>query len=157
MPSAEALEEARRALRLTDEQLGRCHEIQQYMGLQRALAALEPAGAGGKGKGKERVGEGGGDKEKEELVRAFRLGVKRRLNKKHKEELDNLLVVPPADDEEEANHAGGGQAAAAAAAANNLLAKKAAATEARKARLDKLYQELVAEYDVLAARLQATE
>ena len=63
---SEAISEARRRLMLTDEQAARSYELRQFIQLRPQLLEAE--------------------------VKPWRLQVKRRLNKKHKEELDGLLV-----------------------------------------------------------------
>lgn len=92
-PSEALIPEARKLVLTTREQLTRCYEAQQW-------AKLQADGAD------------------EEMVKPFRLSVKRRLNSKHQEELGTL-----------------------------------AAGEKRKARLEELYQLLMAEYGVLLSRV----
>ena len=67
----EARAAARTALRITDEQISRCHEVGCYSLLQRKLAGKEGP-------------------EPEATAKPFRLCVKRRLNKKHEETLGAL-------------------------------------------------------------------
>lgn len=78
------------------------------------------------------------------MRKPWRLAIKRRLNKKHQEELDALLLV-----EEEAQDGAGSSSDAVAAPAPAPLDPK----EARKARLEELYQQVVSEYDALATRV----
>ena len=133
--TAEQTAAARRALLVTDEQVSRCYEIQQYM-LLRKMQADNPNAP---------------ESAVEAVEKPWRLAVKRRLNKKHKEELDNLLVVePPLPPQVQAlkdklEEQGGAAASTAAPPADPK--------EARKAKLEELYQQLLVEYDALAQRV----
>ena len=133
-PTDAQLAEARAALLLTDEQLLRCYELQQ-------LELLTTTGGSNDGK------EEGADVEK-----PFRLAVKRRLSKRHREELDGVAFAAAQPDGESADAAPGGESIPA------MLAKaqqaKQVGNEARKRRLDELYTETVAEYRLLAKRLE---
>jgi len=101
LPDA-AWEEARSALRITREQLSRCAEILRFRSLHKQVVSSNAETA-------------------ELLVKPFRLTIKRRLNKKHKEELDTLQG------------------------------------DARKARLELLYQSLMDEYTALLKRLPTAD
>ena len=138
-PTDAQLAEARTALLLTDEQLLRCYELQQLELLTKELLTT----TGGSNDGKEE----GADVEK-----PFRLAVKRRLSKRHREELDGVAFAAAQPDGESADAAPGGESIPA------MLAKaqqaKQVGNEARKRRLDELYTETVAEYRLLAKRLE---
>lgn len=126
-PSAEQMAEARRELLITDEQCVRCHELQQYRMLR---AELEAAGA-----------------DDEAATKPFRLMIKRRLNKRHQEELDSVLSIAEQQAAEAAivAKAGGPKADAAA-----IEATKQEAVTKRKERLGELYDDLVSEYVEIA-------
>mmetsp|Transcript_30428 Transcript_30428/g.50371 ORF Transcript_30428/g.50371 Transcript_30428/m.50371 type:complete len:445 (+) Transcript_30428:105-1439(+) len=76
-PSAPATDEqwrqARHELHITTEQLARCYEVQQYAMLEREVAVKREE-----------------DPKREEMLKQYRLSVKRRLNKKHLEELSAI-------------------------------------------------------------------
>ena len=118
-PPAELLSIARNALRITEEQLTRCYELQQYAKI-----------------GKQAVGAEG--------AKAWRLCIKRRLLKLHQEELVAVLSVKVKAEKDAAKEGGGGGTSGAAdddgPSKENLVA-------ARKARLEELFQELLLEYD----------
>ena len=135
-PSSEALAAARAALRLTEEQLTRCHEMQQYQMVKSAPAVAGDADA---------------------HVKPWRLLVKRRLLKLHKEELDALLSVQAKEAKDAAKEAekGGaseGASAAGAAGGGGDAPSREDLVAMRKARLEELFQELVQEYDEVLAR-----
>jgi len=117
-----ALSEARRQVLITEDQAARCYELQQYLQLRRQEAAV-----GDEGKREEAL---------DELRKPWRLQVKKRLNKKHKEDLDALLVPVEQQQGEEAPD-------------------KTALADRRKARLEELFQQVAAEYDVLVQRLES--
>ena len=143
-PTDAQLAEARAALLLTDEQLLRCYELQQLELLTKELLTKELLTTTG---GSNDGGEEGADVEK-----PFRLAVKRRLSKRHREELDGVAFAAAQPDGESADAAPGGESIPA------MLAKaqqaKQVGNEARKRRLDELYTETVAEYRLLAKRLE---
>ena len=138
-PTDAQLAEARAALLLTDEQLLRCYELQQLELLTKELLTK----TGGSNDGKE---------EGADVERPFRLAVKRRLSKRHREELDGAAFAAAQPDGESAEAAPSGESIPA------MLAKaqhaKQVGNEARKRRLDELYTETVAEYRQLAKRLE---
>ena len=70
---------ARKALRITEEQIARCYEMQAFRMLEEAIRKLPVQGSSSDDKD--------ANARAEELKRAFRLNVKRRLNKKHEEVL----------------------------------------------------------------------
>ena len=70
-PSAEARAAARKALLITDEQISRCAEVRQYIELSARLSAP----------GKLAEGAEGEEEERGAMEKAYRLAVKRRLNK----------------------------------------------------------------------------
>lgn len=137
-PPASLLSAARGALRVTEEQLIRCFEMQQYAQI-----------------GKQAAGEDG--------AKPWRLCIKRRLLKLHQEELDAVLSVKAKAEKDAAKEAaaakdaakeatkgaakgeGGGSSADEGPSKEDLVA-------ARKARLEELFQELLAEYDQVLQR-----
>ena len=133
-PPAALLASARAALRLTDEQLTRCYEMQQYAKIGKAKAG-------------------------DDASKPWRLGIKRRLLKLHQEELDAVLSVKAKEEKDAAKEAAA--AAAAAAPAGSSAAEEADAgpskedlVAARKARLEELFQELLFEYEAVLERAQ---
>ena len=155
-PSTEQYVSASKALLITDEQLVRCHEVQQLRMVRKQLAAADDAAA------------------KEAVLKPFRLHVKKRLNKKHKEELDALLSVvaeaearaAAAEDggsgSKEEGGGGGGRRRGGgggsgedgdAAAELAPVPSKEELVAVRKARLDELYNEQLAEYEEILKRL----
>lgn len=128
-PSLEARANARAALRITEEQISRCHEMRAWLALQ--VGPISEA-----------------------TMTTFRLGIKRRLNKKYQEELDEILAVGAATAAAASGVAtDGGQDMANAAAAQTPSQRNELAT-ARKARLEELYQELMAEYRLVVQHIQ---
>jgi GNAT superfamily N-acetyltransferase len=122
-PTADALGAARDALRVTDEQLTRCHELRQYAQLRGA---------------------------NEETTKPWRLAVKRRLLKLHKEELDALLSVQAKEEADTAKEVAAGAGAGAGGEREGPSRDDLVAL--RKARLDELYRELTCEYDAVLER-----
>ena len=108
----------------------RAYEIQQYMQLKPLLDATPSAD------------------EREQLLRPYRLDVKKRLNKKYKEDLDAIISIKT-----------NALAAASAAEASRRSGDDAPQLshdeliQARKRRLEELFQELLEEYDALISRL----
>jgi len=143
-PTEAQLAEARTALLLTDEQLLRCYELQQL-----GLLTTQPGVTAGPDGIKK---YGAGMAEGVDVEKPFRLAVKRRLSKRHREELDGVAFAAAQPDGEGAEGAPSGEGIPA------MLAKaqhaKQVGNEARKRRLDELYTETVAEYKVLAKRLK---
>ena len=115
-PSSEAVDDARSALRLTEEQCVRVHEMRQ-------LAKLR---------------EAGGSVLAEEVIKPFRLLVKKRLAKKHKEELDAMLSLHAREENEPA---------AGASSEGDAPPSREALVALRKERLQAMWAELLAEYD----------
>ena len=132
-PTEQQLEQARTELLLTDEQIWRCYELQQFDLLQRS-------GGGGDGDG------GKGKAPAADVEKPFRLAVKRRLNKRHQEELDGVAMQAAQPDGAPVQAEAQDEAEAARA--------KAVGVEARKRRLEELYQETITEYQALAKRLK---
>ena len=131
-PTAPQLAEARKVLPVTDDQLHRCYELQQYLMLQDQLAQLRA--------------KGGPDDEQEAVTKPFRLAIKKRLNKMHKEELDALLSIQAHSDT-------AGAADGACSAADSGGPSREELMSTRKARLDEIYQEHLAEYAECARRI----
>jgi hypothetical protein len=132
-PSTDTYKAGAAALRITDEQLLRCYEAQQYALLQPQLAAAAS------------------DAEREALAKPWRLDVKRRLNKKHREELDAIMMQVQQAEAEAAEAEGGGAGSSAGGGAPP--AESAAGKEARKKKLDELYCEVEAEYTLLLRKV----
>lgn len=94
----------------------RCYELQQYLQLRQECTAVDKTA-------------------REDQWKPWRLQLKRRLSKKHEEELEAVQLEASSSTD-------------AAQVTTN------AAADRRKALLEELYQELVAEYEVLAQRLE---
>jgi len=129
-PTPEQLAKARKVLPVTEDQLHRCFEVQQYQMLLDELARLRAAGATAH--------------EEEAATKPFRLSLKKRINKANKEELDAMLSLQAvsADKDEGATL----PSAEDAPSREQLVA-------ARKARLEELYQEQISEYAECARRV----
>ena len=127
-PPAELLSIARSALRITEDQLTRCYELQQYAKI-----------------GKQAVGTEG--------AKAWRLCIKRRLLKLHQEELDAVLSVKVKAEKDAAKKGSGGGAGGTSDAADDDGPSKENLVAARKARLEELFQELLVEYDQVLEKL----
>lgn len=132
--TADALKAAKAALLITDEQCARVHEMRQY-----AVAR----------------GAGGAEADPDgEPMKPWRLLVKRRLAKQHKEELDATISIQKdalakaSADEYNKKNAGDGAAGSGGAASSS----KEDLAAARKARLEELYQDVVKEYGAVLAR-----
>ena len=125
-----ALITERKALKLTEEQMARVSEM-------RTLQTLRSSGK-----------TSADDSE----MKSFRLLVKKRLSRKHKEELDAMLSLQKRQKEQEdAEGGGGGESSNAAAAAANdgpPTPSKEELVAMKKERLEELWQELLAEYEV---------
>merc|ERR1740124_721494 len=81
---------------LADEQLMRCYELQQL-----GLLPTQPVTAGPNGLQK----DGAGRAEGVDVEKPFRLAVKRRLSKRHREELDGVAFAAAQPDGESAEGA----------------------------------------------------
>ena len=125
--SAAELKRAKAAMRTTDEQLHRCYEVKTYVQLLGEMSGMAEGSA-----------------EREAKEKPYRLALKRRLNKKHEEDLA-ALDLPPADADQ--------QPPPSALDPPPPKPKPTPNVEARKAKLEELYKELIAEYSVLAKRL----
>ena len=124
-----ALITERKALKLTEEQMARVSEM-------RTLQTLRASGK-----------TSADDSE----MKSFRLLVKKRLSRKHKEELDAMLSLQKRQKEQEdAEGGGGGESSNAAASANDgpPTPSKEELVAMKKERLEELWQELLAEYEV---------
>ena len=130
VPTAEQLEGARSALLLTSHQMHRCYELQQHVMLQAAVSAAAD------------------DAEREEVRKQHRLSLKKRLNKRCEEEVGNATAAAEAEAAERLAGEGGTDEGKARRA-------KAAGIDAKKAKLEELFQETQAEYAAVAARLEA--
>ena len=121
-PTSEALAQAREALLLTEEQCLRVSEMRQ-------LAELRKRGEG----------------DTDEALKPLRLAAKRRLAKKHKEELDALLSIQEHTGED------GDKGAGSKAADAPPTPTRDALVAAKKERLEQLWLELLQEYDAAIA------
>jgi GNAT superfamily N-acetyltransferase len=137
VPTPAQLAAARSALRITDEQMQRCYELQQYRLLKQKLAVV-----GGLQQGNEPA------RLDEDAIKPFRLLLKKRLNKKHKEELDALLSVQGKQEAEESGDQIG-YSGDAALSRDALIAS-------RKEHLERLYRDLIHDYDNVLARVSVS-
>ena len=89
-----------------------------------------------------------------DVEKPFRLAVKRRLSKRHREELDGVAFAAAQPEGAPLGGGGGGGGGGEAKSGEEEAKAKAAGTEARKRRLDELYNETVEEYAQLAKRVR---
>jgi GNAT superfamily N-acetyltransferase len=139
-PSAALLAAARDSLLITEEQLTRSHEMQQYVQVR---AEMQQCASG---------------EDKDAAMKPWRLLVKRRLLKLHQEDLDAPLSVHDREAKEASKGGGGSGGAAGDADADGSEAPPKPTREelvaAKKARLEVLFNELCEEYDEVIHRIE---